>query len=483
MNKLTISVVILILASISGIGAYLTLTSPVDITENKKPLFGTMLAFNINDAAVGDPNTGIPGMLKTIREKGWTEFKKDDPAYQNFKNNLEKIIQDRTELVKTTGFFLDREVIGYFTWNVIEPQKGQFNWELTDLYVQAALNAGIKISAVIQPFASWDQKNTSSIPGCNALDFAYFDYKAGPPNDWTEYQNFLEATVKRYKDVVSVWEIGNEYDGQCGGYQNDPEGYLKLLKISHDVIKGADPEAKISNGGALEFPSDNIRSFWTTFFQLGGNQYLDYFNIHYNIERGPSPALNPATFQEVLTFFNDLMGENGGKKPLYITEFGIYSGSPSAQPIGQPPQLKKLVPNQNLPNQSEDSQAALYFKDSILAFANGTETIFIDLVSRDNNLIGSSMAFNAEGQPRLFLTTLKTIASKIEGFSRVEKIADSQYKFTIGNKTIYTLWAGTLPDEISGNVKVTDIKGQEQLMDAAEIKLNADQPIFIELHL
>jgi len=35
--------------------------------------------------------------------------------------------------------------------------------------------------------------------------------------------------------------------------------------------------------------------------------------------------------------------------------------------------------------------------------------------------------------------------------------------------------------EISGQVKVTDIKGQEQTLNATEIKFSADQPILIKL--
>ncbi len=479
-----------------------------DVTSSTtEPLFGTMLAFNINDAAMD-----TLGKIDAL-QKGWAEFKKDDSAYQNLKSNLKKIIQDRTKLVKATGFSIDREIVPYFTWNVVEPKKGQFDWELTDIYVKGASDAGVKISAVIQPFASWDQKNTSAIAGCTALDFAYYDYKAGSPKDIAEYKNFLTKMVERYKDKVAVWEIGNEYDGECGGYKDNPQGYFDLVKISSETIKKADPQAKVINGGALEFPDNSIRNFWAKFFQLGGGQYLDYFNIHYNIERSPNAKQNSATFQEVLTFFNNLMEKNGGKKTLYLTEFGIYSGALSTQPLSQPVQgqpsnqplndkcgdgicddFEKQNPNacpqdcgisnqqhQSLPNQSENSQAALYFQDSILAFANDTKVIFVDLVGSDNSMIGSSMAFNTEDKPRLFLITLKTIASKIAGFSKVEKIANSQYKFTVGNRTVYALWSGVLPNEISGRVKVTDIKGQEQTIDAAGVELKADQPIFIEL--
>jgi len=833
--RLIILLITIVVLGVAGFFIYNSFFRPAQQMVNEKvvgkfDLFGTMGAFTINNAAMI-----TPGAIEAIGQKGWTEFRKDNSAYQNLLNNLKKLIQDRAKLVEETGFSVDREIPSYFTWNIIEPQKGQFDWELTDIYVNEASNAGIKISAVIQPFAGWDQKDIQTSK--DALDFAYYDYKAGPPKDIAEYQNFLTKMVERYKDKVAVWEIGNEPENPGGGYQNNPEGYFDLVKITSETIKKANPQAKVTNGGAMEIvgkrESDLFKTFWTKFFTLGGGQYLDYFNIHYNIERSPDVKLDSDTFEKNLMAFNNLMDKNGGRKPLYLTEFGIYSGSPSSQPIGQLAQeqspsvnqqgpqndntyftissdgknwqpgslvakqasvpdviqLKKdsgnfkkndllvyfmdfsnvsqsetqalglivshdngktwnsrtninlvnlnkgavdpsivqldngklrlyffgsettdgdpalvpgshkvysaissdginftvendirfqddkltdpeviqyknqwfmyysvgaatklaissdglnfsaraitggdiggvpgavifdgsirlfgcrkgiatavasnginfnkeqedifsgkiqgivcdpsvvgmdnseyamvyktreeqpssqlpqqtvlptqpplseqfsnqslsnekcgdgicddfektnpnacpqdcggsvpsgsqgqpsgqpilgQVPNQNIqPNQgqvlrnvSENDQATLYFKDSIIAFASGVNTIFIDMIGPDDNIIGSSMAFNTEGQPRLFLTTLKTIASKISGFSKVGKIADSQYKFTVGNKIIYALWSGTLPKEISGKVKVTDMKGRERFMDATEIKLKADQPVLIEL--
>ena len=514
---------------------------------NANSLFGTMIAFNINEAAM-DMSDAIQG--------GWTEFRKDDTAYKKLLSNLKKLIQDRTKLVKATGFSPDRGSFGYFTWNVIEPQKGQFDWGLTDMYTQGASNAGVKISAVIQPFASWDQKGVQTNKG--ALDFAYYDYKAGPPNDLVEYENFLTKTVERYKGKVSVWEIANEPDSPDGGYQNNPKAYFNLLKISSETIRKADPSAKVVNGGASGFANTNNgeKNFWTNFFELGGGQYIDYFNLHYNIERSQSAKLDSAAFEEDLKIYNNLMDKNGGRKPLYLTEFGIYSGAPSepapmaggptqepgqtqtnlltqppqsgpspnqspssgkcgdgicdafekanpnacpqdcggsalsgspGQYQSQPPQgqapNKNIQPNQGgvLPKLSENAQAVLYFKDSVLAFANGAKVVFIDLVGPDNSIVGSSMAFNTDGQPRLFLTALKTVNQKLAGFSKVEKIANGQYKFTIGNKIIYALWSGNLPTAISGQVKVTNLIGEEKLMNVQEIKFSNQNPVLVKI--
>jgi len=464
-------------------------------TTSKTGLFGTMLAFNING--------GLTNSINEFQQDGWSKFSADANAYSQFKSSLEKAYQEYVPLVSQTSFFVDREIAGLFTWNVIEPKKGTFNWELTDLAAKYAQKAGVKFSAVIEPYAAWDQKDTQPISGCQALDFAYRDFKAGPPKDTAEYENFLTKMVERYQKNIAAWEIGNEPDSQCAGYQNNPQSYFDLLKISYETIKKADPSAIVLNAGAVEIDmieAESIKTFWTKFFELGGGQYLDKFNLHYNNEKdGAKP--DSSVFLADLAFYNDLMKNNGGVKPIWITEFGTYSGTPTSQNQSAPAQgqpgsfasgSSKTNPRRTLPagqqvqgqtsfpTQSPEFQAAWYFKNSILAFNSGTERIFPDFVGPSDSPLGASAMFDTSGQPRLFLGTLKTIATKLSGFAKVEKIADSQYKFTVNNKTVYALWSGTLPNEISGKVKVTDIKGQEQTMDATGIKLSSDQPILVE---
>ena len=228
---------------------------------------------------------------------------------------------------------MDKEIAAYFTWNVIEPEKGQYDWELTDLVVQAAGESGIELTAVVQPFTVWDQKNIQATSECKALDFAYYDYKAGTPNDWSEYENFLTKLVERYKGRVTYWEIGNEVEGNCGGFENNAKDYVKLLKISFETIKKADPQAKVLNGGALEVVGIREavanKNFWKKFFELDGLQYLDYFNLHYNAERsaGGGANLDSASFLDNLNFFNDLMEKNGVENP---------SGLQNLAPIPEP---------------------------------------------------------------------------------------------------------------------------------------------------
>ncbi len=747
---------------------------PLNVMPAVVSPFGSMLAYNINDFSANGA-----GKL----QNGWSEFRKDASSYQALKNAVSLGLQERTTIIKKSGFSVDREIAAYFTWNVIEPEKGQFDWNLTDLVVQAADDSGVKLTAVVQPFAAWDQKNTKTNPNCKALDFAYYDYKAGAPNDWEEYKNFITKMVERYKGKITYWEIGNEVEGACGGFDGNPEGYVKLLNVSFETIKNADSKAKVLNGGALETSgtkeAEATKSFWKKFFGLGGWQYLDYFNIHYNTERSSvgGAKSDSLSFLGQLNFFNDLMEKNGGKKPIWITEFGTYSGTPvspfqsqvsgGSQPsdvaIDNSPSQTHDVRNDAIyfsssadgktwPNgtlirnsasvpdviqlsqdvgkfkkgellvyfvdfssvagsgleslgiissndggatwkdegnmvlsgkvnagaavdpsivqlsngtlrlyffgseitsgdpalvegphkvysalssdgidfivepgirfqansltdpeviqyggkwfmyystgtsaslavasdglsfsgqtisggniggvpgalpinggvrlfacgsgglasafasegisfkkeqndvfngkaggtcdpsvfasdngnyllvykvnggsqqsstqqpstdttpsqtktvaQSQEFQAAWYFRNSIIGFANGANRIFIDLVGRDNDIIGGSAAFNPNGQERLFVTTLQAISAKIGWFSKVEKIAEGQYGFTVSDKIVYALWNGTPPKELVGMVKITDFEGQEKTVDSSQLKLQPDKPVFVEL--
>ncbi len=442
------------------------------VSFNESSLFGTMLAFNANDA--------LKNNMKVLQDSGWSALRDNKSAYTQYQNSLKQTYLEHSGLVKETGFSPDREVATIFTWNVIEPKKGTFDWTLTDLAAKYATKANAKLSAVIQPFASWDQSGTSTAKNCQAIDFAWYDNKPGAPKDIDEYKSFLTKTVERYKDNVAVWEIGNEYDSGCGGYQDNPQGYYDLVKVTSETIKKADPKAIVTNGGALEATGQDaisIKSFWTTFFSLRGNTYIDYFNLHYNVERTPSAKLDIANFQTDLDYFNNLMQANGGKKPIYITEFGIYSGNPADQPIGNP----QPASNQKaLTELSQDRQAAEYLKYSVLAFANGTNKIFIDLVGPDKIIIGSSAMFDEVGKARTFLTTLKLINQKLAGFTKAEKITDGQYKFTVNSKPVYVLWSGKIPSEISDSSEVTNYKSELTNKKPSETTLDNNQPIIIE---
>jgi hypothetical protein len=82
------------------------------------------------------------------------------------------------------------------------------------------------------------------------------------------------------------------------------------------------------------------------------------------------------------------------------------------------------------------------------------------------------------GRPAYYV--LKSLIAKLDKFTSAEKLAEGQYKFMVEGKAIYVLWgSGEIPEEITGEVLVTDIYGEETRTDSSVIKLT-ESPIFIE---
>lgn len=84
------------------------------------------------------------------------------------------------------------------------------------------------------------------------------------------------------------------------------------------------------------------------------------------------------------------------------------------------------------------------------------------------------------GERRTAYYGLKTLIEKLDKFTSAEKLAEGQYRFVVEGKTIYVLWgAGKIPEEITGEVLVTDIYGNETRMNSSAINLT-ESPIFVE---
>ena len=90
------------------------------------------------------------------------------------------------------------------------------------------------------------------------------DGKVNPNNYWAYYVN---ETVTIYKDYIKIWETWNEPDyttnyGAIGDWEKNPPNpdhltswhgtifeYIRLLRITYEVAKKADPECWVATGG------------------------------------------------------------------------------------------------------------------------------------------------------------------------------------------------------------------------------------------
>jgi len=350
---------------------------------------------------------------------------------------------------------------GPFSWHLVEPTQGTWDFDSTDACVKAAQEHNLLILATIWPYAEWDQDYWRGQPRWEESsgfeqDLPTSRYK---PHDIVAYKRFVRTMVERYdgdgeNDMpglsypVRYWEVLNE--PETGGWSNlnffngTAQDYLEVLQATYEAVKEADPNAVILHGGA----TGGDMQFWENVLSAGGATYFDIGNIH--SINGPEDLGT--------TEFSEMLG-NYGKEDYWVTEIQIASGD----------------------DVSEEEQARLIVKGYVEAFGNGATKGFYTVYEVDE-VSGSfeQAALIEAGREKPAYYAIKTLMEKLDQFGSVTKLSNGQYKFIVGDNLTYVLWGtGSVPSEITGAVTVTDISGNESQTSASEIT-PSDSPIFIE---
>ena len=367
---------------------------------------------------------------------------------------------------------------GPFSWDIVQPEEGTYDFSEVDPEVQSAQASGLHILATIWPYATWDQaaytqESWWEIASGFEEELPLSRYK---PNNFVAYGNFITALVERYdgdgfNDMpglqygIKYWEVLNEpeMEGSLVFFraisgETLPASYLEILITTEAMIKEADPTATILHGGtAGSAPTD---AFWGEVYNLGGSSYFDLANIH-SINNGETNVLNS---------FNTLLSQNNVLNPVWMTELSFGSGNFGNADSG-PTTL------------TDEEQAQMLVRSYAYGFGNGLQKIFYTTLQAESGMDASMQTealIDISGSKRPIYYALQNMINKIESFSTVEVVATDQYRFTVSGNPVYLLWgSGTLPTEISGEVTVTDVTGGVSTKDASQITLT-ESPIFVE---
>jgi len=196
-----------------------------------------------------------------------------------------------------------------FSWVLIQPEKGIFNWLPYDQIVDTCSKEGIEILATIgghfdnPPVPAWAGKTLAEV------------IKSNPK----ALEVFIESLVQRYRKYIHHWEVLNEpADFHKGLTVTD---YVdKILKPCYCIIKSIDSNAKILPCSYRHLPViGNKDVFWAA-----AREYCDVHNIHIYVDWGIFRK-QPTTDEEVKEAMNfrELMKEHGEEdKNFWVTEIG-----------------------------------------------------------------------------------------------------------------------------------------------------------------
>ncbi len=120
-----------------------------------------------------------------------------------------------------------------FSWSKIEPLDDQWQWEGYDVMVNACLDAGIQVNALLDYGVDWARSDGTD----SSID----------PAVWADFNGHV---ADHFADRIHVYEIWNEQNTiRFWSPYPDPEHYGRFLKAGYDAIHSVDPEATVLFGG------------------------------------------------------------------------------------------------------------------------------------------------------------------------------------------------------------------------------------------
>jgi hypothetical protein len=190
------------------------------------------------------------------------------------------------QLARDAGFHWVKQ---RFEWRNIEGKaKGQFEWNEPDRILDAISQSGLKVIARVDNQPQW-ASSSITWPGSGPPD---------NPSDWTDY---LTALATRYKGRIQAYEIWNEpnLDREWGNKPPDAKAYTAMLKASYAAIKAADPQALVVSAGMSPTTTDNQQAtpdlqFIQQMYAAGARGSFDILGVHaagYKAEPCTDPAV------------------------------------------------------------------------------------------------------------------------------------------------------------------------------------------------
>ena len=216
-------------------------------------------------------------------------------------------------------------VVEYFPWAYIEPEKGRYDWQHSDMLIEHAQNQGLTVIARLGLVPAWARPD----PDEQETTFTYLDAE-----HYADFAGFVAAFVARYQGTVEHVIIWNEpnLSFEWGYRPVDPQAYAELLRMVYPAAHAANPDVVVLAGAlapTLE-PEGSVAGlndllYLEKLYQAGVDPYFDALAAHaYGLvfppETSPSPELLNFRRVELLREVMDQYGDE--EKPIYVTESG-----------------------------------------------------------------------------------------------------------------------------------------------------------------
>jgi len=219
-------------------------------------------------------------------------------------------------------------------WESVQPtRRGGYDWEGMDREIATAASQGLQVLPFLAGIPRWLGHKTTKLPidsararqGWTAFIKAAVN-RYGPGGEfWTEHSPAVakDGLVIRRPLPIHAWQIWNEANFFYFAYPVSTSRYARLLKLSYQAVKSADPRAQVVLSGLFGEPDEggkrgmSASDFLSALYRVPGIQR--YFD---------GVALHPYAFhvEDLEAMVEDMRGvvldNHDPGAGLYITEMG-----------------------------------------------------------------------------------------------------------------------------------------------------------------
>ena len=185
------------------------------------------------------------------------------------------------------------------SWSDVEPEKGKWNFDRWDTYLEKAEAAGKKVVFILGFDNGWLFSDNKEHRKITDKELPY-------------YLKYVEQVVSRYR-TRAIYEIWNEPNVIF--WKGSNKQFFTLSAAAAKKIRETEPEAVILAGSTFRVS----KRFTRGMFNSGAMEYADAFSVH------PYAFTPKATIRQY-NKLKSLLGEFEFDKPVWITEVGYFTG-------------------------------------------------------------------------------------------------------------------------------------------------------------
>ncbi|AJM91642.1 hypothetical protein [Nitrosopumilus piranensis] len=182
----------------------------------------------------------------------------------------------------------------YLFWNLIEPERGEFNWQYSDALMSFNKKNNLKVTLyfsiingeTLGPFPNWIGKPPIQSLGEDRV------------------VSVLDAILSRY-NIIDTVILAGQTESQFRYHEQNIPAYKELFTGVYDEIKEKHPDVKIGNSFALHQVLNKNLKYIVTDLAIGDFVAFSYFPVDtlYEMVKTPQQA------KDELTEIFDLAGD------------------------------------------------------------------------------------------------------------------------------------------------------------------------------